>query len=86
MIERGQVEEGLLLVRQALIGNDDPRLKALNACYIALGEAKRGNLSEARQYLDRARQLDPECKLLNKADEQVEAGSAASGSSGAQTT
>jgi hypothetical protein len=66
LIERGEVEDGLLLVRQAFDANEDPRLKALNACYIALAEYKRGNQMNASAQLELARGLDPDCMLLEK--------------------
>lgn len=66
LIERGDLDEGLRLVEQAYDGNEDSRLKALNACYLALGESKRGNQAKSQSYLDLARRLHPECMLLAK--------------------
>jgi tetratricopeptide (TPR) repeat protein len=71
LIERGDIEHGLFLVQQALKGNDDPRLKALNAAYLALGEAKRGNLDVAKNHLEATRRFDRDCMLLDRVESQI---------------
>lgn len=73
LIERGDLEEGLLLVRLALEGNSLPQLKALNACYLAIGESKRGNRPEAERMLALARTLDADAILLEKAETAMRA-------------
>lgn len=76
LIEMGEVEKGLPLVRQAFDANDDLRLKALNACYLALGEYQRGNLTEAQRLRDLAQKLDSQCILLAKVDQALTIGAA----------
>jgi hypothetical protein len=71
LIERGQIDEGLALVQQAFAGNAEPQLRALNACYLALGEALRGNLDKGLEHLAVARRLDDKCILLSKMDERI---------------
>lgn len=51
----------------------DPRLKALNACYLTMVESKRGNTSAAERMLALVRRLDPDCMLLEKANAVVKA-------------
>ncbi len=41
LIELGQVEEGLELLRSSLEKTDTPKEKASTMCYIAIGEARR---------------------------------------------
>ena len=57
-------DEGIALLKGALSKNPDKRGKAIEACLIAWGEWKRGNSKETESYLALARQLDPECDLL----------------------
>ena len=73
LIELGNVEEGLPFVRAALAGNETPQFKALNLCYIALGESKLGNATEAIQARSEAHKLDPDCILLEKVDQRLAA-------------
>jgi tetratricopeptide (TPR) repeat protein len=73
LIERGEIELGLEFVHQALEANDDRRLKALDACYIAVGESKRCDREKGREYRELARRLDPECVMLNRVDRELAA-------------
>lgn len=67
LVETGRVDEGLALVRGAMETLKDPAQKAILACYAAMGEKRKGNDAEARQCLETARALDPECPLLARA-------------------
>ena len=71
LIECGLADDGLTFVRQAFAANLDPRFKALNACYIALGEIQLGNWQEAQQARDTAQELDPGCFLFEKVDRRL---------------
>lgn len=73
LIELGRPEEGLPLVQRALDHNQVPFLKALNACYLALGEIKRGDRERGKYYRDLACQLDPACVLLDRVDKELKA-------------
>ena len=68
LIERGDADKGLPLVRCAMEFNTDPRLKAVNACYLALGEIQKGNRQESQRLLELARGLDLDCCLLGKVE------------------
>jgi len=64
LVALDQPEDGLDLLKQALRKSADRRGKAIDACLIAWGEWKRGNLKEYETYLALAHQLDPECYLV----------------------
>jgi len=53
--------------------NTDPRLRALNACYLALGEKQKGNRQESEGLLELARNLDSDCCLLRKVERSLRA-------------
>lgn len=67
LVEKGDVEEGIELLKKAFQSNDAASDRALNACYLAIAEKKRGNLDEFSRYLQIAKKLDPTCPLLEKA-------------------
>ncbi len=66
LVEFGKFDEGVVLLKEALDTGDNRHSKALNACYIALAEKKRGNMEESRKFADAARALDPDCMLLDR--------------------
>ena len=57
-------EEGVEFLKEAFSKSIDKRGKATEACMIALGEWKQGNKKECKTYLALAKQLDPECYLI----------------------
>ncbi len=63
----GRMDEGIRLLRDSMQQADGSHGKAQNACWLAIAEAKRGNLAQAKQYLEEARKLDPKCSLLDRA-------------------
>jgi tetratricopeptide (TPR) repeat protein len=74
LVALGRPEEGLELLEGALKKNPDKRGKALDACLIAWGEWKRGDPEKSESYLALARQLDPECFLLENVQEKIRSG------------
>ncbi len=68
LLELGRIDEAVLLLRESMEQADNPSNKAQNACFISIGETRRGNLVESRKYLDEARQLAPACFLLERAE------------------
>ena len=72
LVSMGQIDEGIELLKNAMARSFDRRAKAADACLVARGEMKRGNSIEAKKYLDAARQLDPECLLLERVSREVE--------------
>ena len=72
LIDLRRVEEGVLLVKQAFRENFEPKLKALNACYLALALARQGKLPQAHDYIAAAESFDPACPLLERTAKEVE--------------
>jgi tetratricopeptide (TPR) repeat protein len=64
LVELGQFEEGIALLKKSMSLNADKQGKALNACHIAVGELRRGNPGAARKFLATAKTLDPKCFLV----------------------
>jgi len=64
LIWLGQYDEGLILLRQALVKTPDRRNRAANASILAWGEHLRGGYKESQKYLDLARKLDPKSPAL----------------------
>lgn len=67
----GQVDEGLAMLKKSMNDHHEAHSKAINACHIAMLEAERGNLAEARLFVDAARKLDPGCVLLPEAERSL---------------
>lgn len=74
LIELGQAEEGLELLRSSLEKTDTSKDKASTMCYIAIGEARRGNQAEAQRYVQTARLLDPQYVFLERASREAGVG------------
>ena len=72
LIELCQIDNGMRLVQQAFRENYFPTLKALNACYLAIANARQGNLSRARQHVAEAGSGDPTCPLLERTIRELE--------------
>ncbi|MBN2385625.1 MAG: site-2 protease family protein [Anaerolineales bacterium] len=66
LVTLGRPDEGLPLLQSAFKKNPDRQGRAIEACFIALAEARRGNPAEAHKYQAAARALDPECIVLKK--------------------
>jgi hypothetical protein len=68
LVEIGRTQEGKVLLQQAMDQHIESWSKALNACYLAIAEAKDGDIDAADRWLAEARLYDPDCLLLGKAD------------------
>jgi hypothetical protein len=64
LVEQGELDEGIRLLRTALKKNESAYNRAVNACFLALGEARRGDDAAAQTYLETAGTLDPSCPVL----------------------
>ncbi|MFZ5876036.1 MAG: site-2 protease family protein [Nitrospirota bacterium] len=84
LVESGQLQEGLALLRTAIIEQTEPEIKATIAAYMAIGEKRRGNIERATRYLDITRTLAPQCRLLNRVKTELELTDANSPSAFAQ--
>ncbi len=72
LVALGQFEEGLVLLRESMTQVTNPMYKAESACLIAEAECGLGNHAAARTYLDEARKLAPQCRLLDRAEAILE--------------
>jgi tetratricopeptide (TPR) repeat protein len=66
LVELGKYDEGLKLLHDAMQNHPAKSGQALNACYIGIAEARRGNSAESRNYFTLARKFDPDCILLDR--------------------
>lgn len=66
LIIAGRAAEGIELLKASFDSKepDDLPGKALNACMLARGEKMLGNEAESQRWLQVARELDPNCRLL----------------------
>lgn len=71
LVELGQYEAGIALLKKSMSLHADKQGKALNACHIAIGELGRGNPGAARKYLATAKTLDPKCFLVPYVESQM---------------
>jgi tetratricopeptide (TPR) repeat protein len=71
LIESGRVREGLELSGSALRSEKDARNRALQACVTAIGCARDWRFADAQRWLDKARHLDPQCDLLDRASHEI---------------
>ncbi|MBI1852806.1 MAG: M50 family metallopeptidase [Planctomycetes bacterium] len=70
-VARGEIGVGLHLLHRAFVGCDAPDIRALAACWIAIGERRVGHPAAARRFLDAARRLDPRCILLDRVAREI---------------
>jgi tetratricopeptide (TPR) repeat protein len=72
LLETGKIEDALVLLRESMEHADSSSGKAQNACFISIGEARRGNLAQSRKYLEEAKKLMPNCFLLERATREFQ--------------
>jgi len=70
LVTLGQTNEGLRLLEQAIEEHDENANKATNACFLAIGSHKAGNAAVSQRYIEKSRELDPQCELIPWAVEQ----------------
>jgi tetratricopeptide (TPR) repeat protein len=73
LVELEHLDEGIDLLNKALGGNREPQNRAQNACCLAIAFAKKRDLDESRKYLEKARELDPDCSLIPRVEKEVAA-------------
>jgi predicted Zn-dependent protease len=71
LLQMGRLGEALALLKESMEKAESASGKAQNACFIAIGEARQGNLTESRKYLDKAKQLSTDCFLLARAEKAL---------------
>jgi len=72
LAELGKTDQAIPLLREAMQNNSTAHGKALNACMLAIVEARRQNFVASQTYLDEARKLDPNCFLLDRAQDSFD--------------
>ncbi len=70
-VQRGQLAEGIPLLEQALEGSDERWRRAQYACLLAIAKIRRADHAKAAQYLQLARELQPPCFLLGRAERAI---------------
>ncbi len=68
LLELGDFDQAIPLLLAAMNEQVEISNKAQNACFISIAEAKRGDLTAGKKYLDEARRLMPTCFLLERAE------------------
>jgi tetratricopeptide (TPR) repeat protein len=71
LVECGELDEGIDLLKKALAGNRDARSRATNACCLAIAFARKRELDESRRHLAKARKLDANCSLIARAEKEL---------------
>jgi len=71
LVELGQLDEGIALLKKAMSLHTDKQGKALNACHLAIGELRREDPDAARKYLASAKTLDPKCFLVPHVEDEI---------------
>ncbi len=66
LLALGKVEEGILMLKNALKRSWDHMNKAFTSALLAQAEFRRGRASEAEKYFRAAVKLDPHCVLIKK--------------------
>jgi len=72
LVQLGRYGEGIELLQIGLSSEGDRNAQAHDACWLAVAQARLGNVREAERYLGQARELDPDCYSLADAERVVE--------------
>jgi hypothetical protein len=70
LLARGLLEQAQEKLVFAFARNQ-PVAKALNACCLAMLHARKGDRAHAQEWLGKARQLDPKCYLIARAEAEM---------------
>lgn len=71
LVERGDVDAGISLLLQSLRGAAYNHDRASVLCTLAIAEARRGRLKRASHFRRKAKRLDKNCMLLDRADGEL---------------
>ena len=72
LILGGRPREGIDLGHAAYAKTKEAQTKALQACVLAIGYARRWRFGQAARWIDLARRADPSCSLLGRASGELE--------------
>lgn len=73
LVEKGEVDDGLKHLKEAMEEHTEPYLKAYNACSLARAYLKKSDPGTAREYLNKAHGLDPNCPLIASVQKEFDA-------------
>ena len=73
LIVGGRPREGIDLGHTAYAKTKEAGPKALQACVLAIGFARKWRFGQAQRWIDLARRADPNCSLLGRAQGELEA-------------
>ena len=72
LILGGRPREGIDLGHAAYAKTKEAQTKALQACVLAIGYARKWRFGQAARWIDLARRADPSCSLLGRASGELE--------------
>jgi tetratricopeptide (TPR) repeat protein len=72
LVAMGQVEDGIRLLKESFEKAASPHSKAENACHLAIANVRIGNQKRAEKFLKLARELNPHCRLIERAHTEVQ--------------
>ena len=70
-VQRGQLADGIALLQNSIEEAEERWGRAQNACVLAIAETRRGNHAAAAHYLSLARELQPSCLLIPRAESAI---------------
>jgi tetratricopeptide (TPR) repeat protein len=70
-VRLGQLADGIGLLQHSLQESEERGGRAQHACWLAIAETQRGNYEAARSYVKTARELQPECFLIARAERVI---------------
>jgi tetratricopeptide (TPR) repeat protein len=71
LIATGRIEEGIALLEDKRLTMESTDNRASVACSLSMGYAAKGGLDKAREFLQQAETLDPDCVLLERARKRI---------------
>ena len=72
LVAMGQIEAGIKLLKESFEKAWSPRSKTENACHLAMAHARLGDRNQADNYLELARQMDSQCRLIERAEAEFQ--------------
>jgi tetratricopeptide (TPR) repeat protein len=70
LVAMAQYEDGIKLLAESIEKAHTPRSKSENACHLVIAHVRNGQLGTAAKYLKLAKQLDPRCPLIGRAEQE----------------
>lgn len=71
LVMSGDFENGVCLLEQAFVENEERDNRALNAAFLALAAARLGKPEKARDWLRQSERLDPRCRQLQHIRQEI---------------